>query len=73
MDPDERFTQASQLGDLTMIHLWAENLLGRIDDPKHPVPVPDHTRELLARIASTPKLEDREFLGEVASIFEEDD
>jgi hypothetical protein len=55
--------QARRLGPLALLRLRAEILLGRIDDHQHQVTVTAEERERLVRVASAPRLEDREFLG----------
>jgi hypothetical protein len=70
MDPwGRRFSQALKLGPLALIRLRAEVLLDWFGEGE----LADDKREELLRIASTPKPEDREFLGRFDFIFEEDD
>jgi hypothetical protein len=62
MDPIERFHQARKMGPLALIRLRAEVLLGRADAFTDPL-IREH-REELERIATVPKLEDRDFLAQ---------
>jgi hypothetical protein len=67
MDAFERFSQAVKMGPLALIRLRAEVLLARGDAFTDPL-IREH-REELERIASVPKLVDREFLAQ----FDRDD
>jgi hypothetical protein len=62
MDPFERFNQARKMGPLALIRLRAEVILGRPDAFDHYL-IREH-REELERIATVPKLEDRDFLAQ---------
>ena len=61
-----RFEEARQLDLLALLRVRAEVLLERED-------IAPEDREELVRIASEPKLEDRDYLGSFDHLFEADD